>query len=132
MEVTRQDEVLRLGQLEIRTGDGLVLAAGRALTLSVREFQLLCALVRREGGIVARHDLYRTVWGGELRDGDRSIDVYVHKLRVKLDTALPGWHHIHTHVGFGYRFNPEPQSTSHPFHTKETATQQDPGTTPGV
>lgn len=132
MEATRHDEVLRAGQLEIRPGDGLVLAAGRALTLSVREFQLLCALVRRQGGIVARHDLYRTVWGGELRDGDRSIDVYVHKLRVKLDTALPGWSHIHTHVGFGYRFSPEPTASSHPFHTNATSRQQDPGTTPGA
>jgi DNA-binding response OmpR family regulator len=132
MEAQRHDELLRAGQLEIRPADGLVLAAGRALTLSVREFQLLCALVRREGGIVARHDLYRTVWGGELRDGDRSIDVYVHKLRVKLDSALPGWHHIHTHVGFGYRFSPEALASSHPFHTKTTAEQQDPGTSPAT
>ncbi|MCW3038258.1 MAG: response regulator transcription factor [Solirubrobacterales bacterium] len=131
MKAAPHEELLRTGQLEIRPGDGLVLAAGRALTLSVREFQLLCALVRRQGGIVARHDLYRSVWGGDLRDGDRSIDVYVHKLRVKLDSALPGWSHIHTHVGFGYRFLPEPvTSPSHPFHTTETSTQQDPGTAP--
>ncbi|MCW2996799.1 MAG: response regulator transcription factor [Solirubrobacterales bacterium] len=130
MEAARhQGEQLHAGELDIRPQDGLVLARGRALTLSVREFQLLCALVRRQGGIVARHDLYRSVWGGDLRDGDRSIDVYVHKLRVKLETALPAWHHIHTHVGFGYRFSPEP---SHPFHTNATATQQDPGTTPAA
>ncbi len=130
MEAASQpEEVLYAGQLEIRPADGLVLAAGRALTLSVREFQLLCALVRRQGGIVARHDLYRTVWGGELRDGDRSIDVYVHKLRSKLDGALPGWSHIHTHVGFGYRFMPEP---SHPFHTNATSAQQDPGASPAA
>lgn len=126
MEATPREELLRAGALEIRPADGLVLAAGRALTLSVREFQLLCALVRRQGGIVARGDLYRAVWGGELRGGDRSIDVYVHKLRVKLDSALPGWHHIHTHVGFGYRFQPEPVTgDSHPFHTTGTSTQQD-------
>lgn len=129
MEAARHPGLLRAGELEIHPGDGLVLAAGRALTLSVREFQLLCALVRQQGSIVARHELYRAVWGGELRDGDRSIDVYVHKLRVKLDSALPGWSHIHTHVGFGYRFSPEP---SHPFHTNATSTQQDPGQSPGV
>lgn len=128
MEAAKREDLLTAGALEIRPGDGLVLAAGRALTLSVREFQLLCALVRRQGGIVARHDLYRAVWGGELREGDRSIDVYVHKLRVKLDSALPGWHHIHTHVGFGYRFQPESiTEVSHRLHTAGTSTQQDPG-----
>ena len=62
--------------------------------------------MRRTGRIVAREELYRMVWGAELRDGDRSIDVYVHKLRVKLEAALPGWRFIHTHVGFGYRLRP--------------------------
>jgi DNA-binding response OmpR family regulator len=118
MEAMQSAEVLIAGELEIRPGDGLVLAAGRALTLSVREFNLLVALVRRTGRIVARGELYRLVWGADLRDGDRSIDVYVHKLRVKLETALPAWRFIHTHVGFGYRFSPE---ASHAFHNSATA-----------
>ncbi len=89
MEAAHHDEVLVAGDLEIRPTDGLVLAAGRALTFSVREFQLLVALVRRTGGIVSRADLYQQVWGAPLRAGDRSIDVYVHKVRVKLESALP-------------------------------------------
>ncbi len=97
-----------------------MLAAGRALTLSVREFQLLVALMRTQGGIVARGDLYRLVWGGELRGGDRSIDVYVHKVRSKLESALPQRRFIHTHVGFGYRFSPE---SSHPLHIAATSRQ---------
>ena len=113
MAVARRNDVLRAGELEIWPADGLVLAAGRALTLSVREFQLLVVLVRGQDGIVSRRDLYERVWGGSLRDGDRSIDVYVHKVRAKLETALPGWRFIHTHVGFGYRFSAE---ASHPLH----------------
>jgi DNA-binding response OmpR family regulator len=118
MEAAQQrDDVLYAGELEIRPNDGLVLAAGRALTLSVRELGLLVALVERAGRIVSRADLYGLVWGNDLRDGDRSIDVYVHKLRVKLETALPAWQFIHTHVGFGYRFSPE---ASHLFHNSTT------------
>ena len=48
------------------------------------------------------------MWGGELRAGDRSVDVYVSKLRTKLEAAMPDRRFIHTHPGFGYRFQPQP------------------------
>jgi DNA-binding response OmpR family regulator len=111
-------DVLRSGELEIRTSDGLVLAGERVVTMSVREYRLLVALVARQGRIVTRGDLYRAAWEAPLRNGDRSVDVYVHKLRVKLEDALPGQVLIHTHFGFGYRFAPEP---SHAFHNSATA-----------
>jgi DNA-binding response OmpR family regulator len=98
---------LYAGELEIRPDEGLVLATGRALTLSVREFELLVAMARRAGAIITREELYGTVWGSELRLGDRSVDVYVSKLRSKLEAALPDRRFIHTHPGFGYRFQPE-------------------------
>jgi DNA-binding response OmpR family regulator len=110
---TGPEGVLRTGGLEVDPETGLVLAEGRAVRLSVREFGLLVALARREGRIVSREDLFGLVWGGRLRRGDRSIDVYVHKLRTKLEDALPGRRFIHTHVGFGYRFAPE---LSHDVH----------------
>ena len=94
---------LRAGVLEIKPSEGLALAGGRALRLSVLEFSLLAELVSNEGRIVTRSDLYSRVWRRPLREGDRTIDVYVHKLRVKLEDALPEWDVIHTHVGFGYR-----------------------------
>ena len=101
-------DTLYAGELEIRLGDGLVLASGRALRLSVREFELLVAMARRTGAIATRDELYATVWGGELRHGDRSVDVYVSKLRTKLEDAMPDRRFIHTHPGFGYRFQPQP------------------------
>jgi DNA-binding response OmpR family regulator len=96
--------VLQTDELVIKLDEGLVRAGGRVVTLSVREFQLLVTLVRRSGGILGRAELYRSVWGEELRPGDRSVDVYVSKLRTKLAAALPGQRFIHTHPGFGYRF----------------------------
>jgi DNA-binding response OmpR family regulator len=113
MELSHESEVIRAGDLEVRPADHLALARGRALSLSVRELDLLAALARRQGRIVARDELYATVWGAPLREQDRSVDVYVHKLRSKLAGAIPGCRFIHTHFGFGYRFEPE---YSHPFH----------------
>jgi DNA-binding response OmpR family regulator len=117
MHMSEQVEVLTAGELEIRPSEHLARARGRTLSLSVRELDLLAALARREGRVVSREELYETVWGAPLRGADRSVDVYVHKLRTKLSVALPDWGFIHTHFGFGYRFQPEP---SHPFHRSGT------------
>ena len=61
MELTSEPEVLRAGDLEVRPADHLALVRGRALSLSVRELELLAALVRRKGRIVPREELYATV-----------------------------------------------------------------------
>jgi DNA-binding winged helix-turn-helix (wHTH) protein len=107
-----RDDRVRAGELEIRLNEGLVLASGRALTLSGREFGLLGAMARRLGRISTREELYASVWGGPMRHGDRSVDVYVSKLRNKLEEALPDRRFIHTHQGFGYRFQAEPRQRS--------------------
>jgi DNA-binding winged helix-turn-helix (wHTH) protein len=109
MEAPReQAQAISIDDLEIWPGEGLVRANGRVLMLSVREFQLLVALVEHAGGIVGRADLCRAVWGRELRAGDRSVDVYVSKLRAKLEAAVPDRRYIHTHPSFGYRFQSQP------------------------
>jgi DNA-binding response OmpR family regulator len=100
-------EVLAIGPLEILPDDNIAIAAGRTLMLSIREFRLLTELARRADRIMAREELFRLVWGRDMRPGDRSVDVYVRKLRVKLEQALPGWRFIHTHFGFGYRLSAE-------------------------
>jgi DNA-binding response OmpR family regulator len=107
MEAGNNDELISVGAVQIRTADGLVTVAGRPLTLSIREYELLLALARRSGRIIPRADVYREVWGTAMRKGDRSVDVYVHKLRDKLEAALPDARYIHTHLGFGYRLAAE-------------------------
>ena len=113
-ERTSDEGVISVAGLEIRPDDRLALAGGRTLPLSTRELALLTVLARSEGRIVSREDLYAAVWGAPLRATDRSVDVYVHKLRSKLAGALPGWRFIHTHFGYGYRLAPEPPAVERP------------------
>ncbi len=96
-----------VGELEIRPTEYLVLARGRPLRLTVRELDLLTALAERRDRIVSRQELYAAVWDDEYRKTDRSVDVYVARLRHKLGEALPGLPYIHTHFGFGYRLSSE-------------------------
>jgi DNA-binding response OmpR family regulator len=103
-----------VGDLEIRPQDYIAYARGRPLSLTVRELELLTALAERCDRIVSREELYRAVWEEPYRKSDRSVDVYVARLRQKLDDASPGCTYIHTHFGFGYRL-------SHPFHKAATA-----------
>jgi DNA-binding response OmpR family regulator len=104
MEAAMEGTTLRAGDLEIRPAEFTVLARGQLLPLTVRELQLLTALVERKDRIVSRAELYAVVWGEPYRKADRSVDVYVGKLRQKLADVLPGTSPIHTHFGFGYRF----------------------------
>ena len=110
MEAAVNQEVVRAGDLEIRPAEFMALASGKRLHLTVRELELLTALAERCDRIVSREELYRVVWGEPYRKSDRSVDVYVGKLRQKLEEALPGRRFIHTHFGFGYRFSPERDS----------------------
>jgi DNA-binding response OmpR family regulator len=111
------DGMLQIGPLEIRPGEFLAIAEGTPLRLTPHELELLTALAQRAGRIVSREELFDVVWRRERRSDDRSVDVYVRKLRRKLAEAMPEWECIHTHFWFGYRFSPEP---SHVFHTSAT------------
>jgi len=96
--------VLVHGNLEIRPDEIQVLAEGRRVGFTVREFQVFMILAEREDRVVRRAEIYGQVWGGEMKRRDRSVDVFVRKLRTKLARVSPGWDYIHTHFGVGYRF----------------------------
>src|SRR3977135_96901 len=100
-------EGIAVGAVEILPEEHLARARGQALMLSIRELRLLTELARRADRIMAREELFHFVWGRDMRPGDRSVDVDVRKLRVKLERALPEWRFIHTHFGFGYRMTAE-------------------------
>ena len=100
-------EPVRAGRLEIRPADHAALVDGRPLSLTVRELQVLTELAHNVNRVITREQLYARVWERDYRKSDRSVDVYVGRLRAKLGQALPGRRFIHTHTGIGYRFSPD-------------------------
>jgi DNA-binding response OmpR family regulator len=103
---------LTMGELEFRIDRYEVLAAGRPVDLTKREYELLLLLARSDGRVLPREDIYQRVWGYAMARGDRSVDVFVRKVRHKLEAASPDWRYVHTHFGIGYRFDPEPEDAS--------------------
>ncbi len=96
------------GEIEIREDRFQAFVAGRSLNLTRREFELLQVLAEASGRVIEREEIYQRVWGYAMAHGDRSVDVFVRKLRLKLQNHSHGWSYIHTHFGVGYRFEPEP------------------------
>lgn len=129
---------LTAGELEIRSDRFQAYVGGGSIDLTRREFELLQLLAEARGQALEREAIYQRVWGYAMAHGDRSVDVFVRKLRQKLERHSPGWSYIHTHFGVGYRFDPEPLAgardeapaaepeaapvPSQPFHILDTAT----------
>lgn len=103
-----QGSALLHGNLEIRPDEIQALVDGQRVGLTVREFQVLLVLAQREDRVMRRGDIYSQVWGGEMKRRERSVDVFVRKVRTKLAHAAPDWTYIHTHFGVGYRFAATP------------------------
>jgi DNA-binding response OmpR family regulator len=101
-------DVLRFGDMEVRPAEFEVLVGGVRAGLTVREFQTFLCLVERPDRVVTRPQVYECVWGGPMAHRDRSVDVFVRKVRRKLSAIAPETAYIHTHFGVGYRFCPEP------------------------
>jgi DNA-binding response OmpR family regulator len=95
------------GEIEVRGDQFQAFVGDRSVDLTRREFELIQLLADAEGRVLEREEIYQRVWGYAMARGDRSVDVFVRKLRQKLEKASPGWRYIHTHFGVGYRFAPE-------------------------
>jgi DNA-binding response OmpR family regulator len=96
------------GELEIRSDHYQVYAGAACAELTRREFELIELLASGGGKVIERDEIYARVWGYSMARGDRSVDVFVRKLRRKLGQISPEWRYIHTHFGIGYRFAAEP------------------------
>ncbi|HET6864610.1 MAG TPA: response regulator transcription factor [Solirubrobacteraceae bacterium] len=107
-ELLAEDATIEAGELAIRPDLYDAYVSEQAASLSRKEFELLRQLAAAEGRVLEREDIYQRVWGYTMARGDRSVDVFVRKLRSKLEAVSPGWRYVHTHFGVGYRFAAEP------------------------
>jgi DNA-binding response OmpR family regulator len=95
------------GELEIRADQFQAFVRSKSVDLTRREFEVLQLLAQAKGKVLQREEIYQAVWGYAMAHGDRSVDVFIRKVRQKLEKASPEWSYIHTHFGVGYRFDPE-------------------------
>ncbi len=100
-------EPLIAGEVEIRADRFQAFVGEQSIDLTRREFELIELLSGAEGRVLEREEIYSRLWGYTMVRGDRSVDVFVRKLRQKLEKASPNWRYIHTHFGIGYRFAAE-------------------------
>jgi two-component system OmpR family response regulator len=94
--------VLRVGELELDPATHTVRRAGREITLSTKEFQLLEVFMRHPGEVLSRYQLLEGAWDAGYEHRSNVIDVYVRYLREKLDRPF-GVQTIETVRGAGYR-----------------------------
>jgi len=108
----RNLESTTIGDVEIRRDQYQAFVDGSSLDLTRREFEMIELLASADTKIVERELIYERLWGRKMVHNDRSVDVFVHKLRRKLERASPRWSYIHTHFGVGYRLAAEPVKDS--------------------
>lgn len=93
-------EVLRVGNLEINTGEHTVSAAGRRIQLTLKEYELLKKFMEHIGQVFTREQLLQSVWGADYIGETRTVDVHIGTLRTKLGVCGD---YIQTVRGVGYR-----------------------------
>lgn len=100
------NDLLVCGDVAADPATHRVTRAGRPVSLTPREFDLLVALLRRPGVTLYRDDLYEEVWGETVPPDSRTLDLHINRLRSKL-----GWHkRIRTVYKFGYQLEAEDET----------------------
>ena len=95
--------VIRFGDVEVTPGTHDVTLRGSPVALRPKEFDLLLALIRRQGGVVSRLELLREVWGYDETVVSRTVDTHIAELRRKLEDSPVNPQYIVTVRKTGYR-----------------------------
>jgi DNA-binding response OmpR family regulator len=99
-------EVVEVGELVVDPGNVQAFVGGVSCELTPTEFRLLYVLALEAGRVVSRDELLQRVWGRRMSHRDRTVDVFVRKLREKVDGRSSEWTFIHTRYGVGYKLEP--------------------------
>jgi DNA-binding response OmpR family regulator len=102
-------EAIELGELRIDPREVQAYVDGESAGLTPTEFRLLYALALERGRVVTRDELMQKIWGRRQRHRDRTVDVFVRKLREKIDARSPRHSFLHTRYGVGYKLEPQPK-----------------------
>jgi DNA-binding response OmpR family regulator len=106
--------VLKAATLELDRSSCEVRLDGGLLTLTATEFRLLEFLMSRPGVVFSREQLLDAVWGHDRAVTDRTVDVYILRLRQKIETDSANPSLIRSVRGFGYSFNNNVQPREEP------------------
>ena len=107
--LSNPDDVVVFGDARVDMRARQATRRGRPVALRPKEFELLAALVRREGKVATRHELLREVWGYDPEVVSRTVDTHVAELRRKLERDASHPAHIVTVLKTGYRFTRRPE-----------------------
>jgi DNA-binding response OmpR family regulator len=102
-------ERIEIEELVIDPGNVQAYVDGQSADLTLTEFRLLHALAIEHGRVVSREELMQRIWGRRQRYRDRTVDVFVRKLRDKIDRRAPTHAFIHTRHGVGYKLEAQPK-----------------------
>jgi two-component system response regulator ChvI len=105
--VSRDDETLLIGSLELDAQRFTVRWKGKPIDLTVTEFMMLQALVRHPGHVKTRRQLTREGYPHDNYVSERTIDSHVKRIRKKFEAVDPQFDRIDTVYGMGYRYQPE-------------------------
>lgn len=103
---TVESSSLMFGDVELRRDQGIVLKAGRELSLTKTEFNLLCEFADHPNIVLSRDQLLERVWGYDYLGDSRLVDAHVRRLRVKIEDQADEPRLIVTVRGIGYRLMP--------------------------
>src|SRR5919197_906034 len=105
-------EPIVVEELAIDPRDVQAYVDGESAELTPTEFRLLHALALERGRVVTREELMQRIWGRRHRYRDRTVDVFVRKLRNKIDRRAPDHKFIHTRFGVGYKLEAVPKNAA--------------------